>query len=154
MDTSAAECARVVLQTVPVMMRGLGSHLRSQTGLNLSIPQLRTLMFLRRHEGASISDVAEHLEIALPSVSRLIDGLVVRGLVRRQPHATDRRRVALALTATGRGALDVAQRAAEDYLAAVLIRLTPSERSTVAQAMRALRGVFAPEREPVPVGAR
>ncbi len=111
-------------------------------------------MFLRRHEGASISDVAEHLEIALPSVSRLIDGLVVRGLVRRQPHATDRRRVALALTATGRGALDVAQRAAEDYLAAVLIRLTPSERSTVAQAMRALRGVFAPEREPVPVGAR
>jgi len=143
-----------VLQTVPVMMRGLGSHLRLQTGLNLSIPQLRTLMFLRRHEGASISDAAEHLEIALPSVSRLIDGLVVRSLVRRHRHATDRRRVTLALTATGRGALDTAQRVAEDYLAAVLMRLTPSVRSTVVQAMQALLGVFAPEREPVPVGMR
>ena len=154
MDTSAAECARAVLQTVPVMMRGLGSHLRSQAGINLSIPQLRALMFLRRHEGASMSDAAEHLEIALPSVSRLVDGLVVRGLVRRQPHATDRRRVTLALTATGREALHAAQQAAEDYLAALLIRLTPSERSTVAHAMGALQGVFAPEREPVPVGAR
>jgi DNA-binding MarR family transcriptional regulator len=142
------------METVPVMMRGLGAHLRSQIGVNLSIPQFRALAFVRRREGASISDVAEHLEIALPSVSRLIEGLVGRGLVHRQPAAGDRRRVTLTLTAPGREVLHAARQAAEDYVTAVLIRLTPSERSTVAHAMRALRGALAPEREPVPVGAR
>lgn len=154
MDNSAAECARAVLETVPVMMQGVGSHLRARTGVNLSIPQFRALTFLHRHEGASISDVAGHLEIALPSVSRLIDGLVARDMVRRHPDADDRRRVTLALTASGRGALDAAQQVAQDYLAAALARLTPSGRAIVAHAMRALQGAFMLKREPESVGTR
>lgn len=154
METSAAECARVIVDTIPVLMQGLGSHLRSRPGLHLSIPQFRTLMFLRRHEGASISDVAQHLEIALPSVSRLADGLVTRGLVRRQHDAGDRRRVTLALTAAGRDSLQAAQQAALDYLAQALTRLSPTTRAVVAQAMRALQGAFVPGREPESVGTR
>jgi DNA-binding MarR family transcriptional regulator len=111
-------------------------------------------MFLRRHEGASVSDVAQHLEIALPSVSRLADGLVARGLVRRQHDAGDRRRVTLALTVAGRDTLQAAQQAAHEYLIEALTRLSPSTRAVVAQAMRALQGAFAPGREPESVGTR
>lgn len=154
MDASAMECARAVLDAVPLMMRAIGTHMRTHGGVNLSIPQFRTLLFLRQHEGASISNLAEHLEIALPSVSKLIDGLVARGMVRRQPHATDRRRVTLALTTVGRHALQASHEAAQHYLSTVLTRLPSSERATVAQAMRALQSVFAPDREPQPAGTR
>lgn len=154
METSAAECARALLEAVPVLMRELGSHLRADSGVNLSVTQFRALAFLRRNEGASISVIADHLEIALPSMSRLIDGLVIRGMVRRQPHASDRRRVTLALTPAGRAALQDTRRAAEAYLTAALTGLSPSGRATVAQAMRVLQGVFAREREPIPAGNR
>jgi len=154
MEISAAECARAIVETIPVMMQGLGSHLRSRAGLNLSIPQFRALMFLRRHEGASISDVAQHLEIALPSVSRLADGLVARGMVRRQDDAADRRRVTLALTTPGREALHAAKQAAQEYFTEALTRLSPAGRAVVAQAMRALQGAFVPGREPESVGTR
>lgn len=44
---------------------------------------------------------------------------LARGMDRRQPHATDRRRVTLAVTTVGRHALQVSHKAAQHYLATV-----------------------------------
>ncbi len=147
MEISAPECARELLEAIPMTMRAIVSQMRNHTPPSLSIPQFRTLMFLRRREGSSLSDAAEHLGLALPSVSKLIDGLVARGMVRRRPHPGDRRRMTLALTGDGREALQAAREATQAHLAAVLARLPAAERATVAAAMRALRKVFAPDRE-------
>jgi long-chain acyl-CoA synthetase len=45
------------------------------------------------------------LAVSRPSVTGVIDGLVARGLVRRDPDATDRRRIDLGLTDDGRRVL-------------------------------------------------
>jgi long-chain acyl-CoA synthetase len=79
--------------------------------VELSLPQYRVLSLL--DEGSAVSSaLAERLAVRPPSVTSVIEGLVARGLVDRQPVADDRRRVSLALTDEGRQTLAAADAAA------------------------------------------
>jgi len=59
------------------------------------------------------SKLAEKLAVSRPSVTGVVDGLVARGLVRRNPGDHDRRRIDLDLTEPGRAALIAADAAFE-----------------------------------------
>ncbi len=126
-------------------MRVVRTEMRARRTPDLTVPQFRALAFVRRHRGASLSEAADHIGLTPPSMSKLMDGLVARGLVTREGHARDRRRVTLALTRRGRGTLRAASAATRAQLAARLAALPSAERATVAAAMRALRAVFAPD---------
>lgn len=143
MQPSVDECANEVLEVVPLMMRLIRSQMRSHRTPDLSVPQFRALAFLERHEGASLSDVAGHMGLSLPSMSKLIDGLVTRGLVARQTSFNDRRCLTLALTASGRSTLEVARQGAVSYLKEQVATLSPAERAIIVQAMQILRRVAA-----------
>ena len=93
MYTSPEECARQVLEAVPLVMLAIRTEMRRHRGSDLSVPQFRVLVYLNRHAGASLSDIAEHMGLTLPSMSKMIDGLVLRGLVLRRTNPADRRRV-------------------------------------------------------------
>jgi DNA-binding MarR family transcriptional regulator len=142
MDTSSEECAREMLEVVPMIMRVIRSQMRSHRTRDLSVPQFRTLNFLARHQGASLSDVAEHIGLTRPSASKLIDGLVERGLVSRRGSLVDRRRVRLGLTNPGRVTLRAAWAAAQADLASRVAALPSGEQASVEQAMRTLRLLF------------
>jgi DNA-binding MarR family transcriptional regulator len=144
MTASAEECAREMLEVVPTIMRAIRSQVRSHRTPDLSVPQFRTLAFLGRQQGACLSDVAEHIGLTRPSASKLIDGLVARGLVSRKGSSVDRRRVRLALTIQGRVALRATLAAAQADLANRIAALSSGEQATVGQAMRTLRSLFAP----------
>jgi MarR family transcriptional regulator for hemolysin len=118
--------------------------MRSHRILGLSIPQFRALVFLNRHAGASLSELADHLDLTLPSMSKLVDGLVSRNLVARKAGKTDRRRVTLKLTKDGNMAFQAARVATEAHLHDVLSRLSPCENTKVAEAMEILSELFAP----------
>jgi DNA-binding MarR family transcriptional regulator len=139
------ECAREVLDVIPQVMRLIRGELREHREAELSVAQFRSLTFLDRHSGASLSELAEHIGLALPSMSKLVDGLVERGLVTRQEDAADRRRVVLCLTASGNECVRAAIEATQHYLSSRLALLTPEERATVVRAMGALRAVFVTE---------
>jgi DNA-binding MarR family transcriptional regulator len=145
MNISPDECAHVVLEVVPLVMRTIRADMRRHRAPELTVPQYRTLAFVNRNEGASLSDVAEHIGLTLPSTSKLMDGLVTRGLVTRETHAGDRRRITLALTPHGRMMLQSAHAAAQDCLARRLAGLSAAERAMVTQALRALRPIFMPD---------
>ena len=87
-------------------------------------------------------------------MSKLMDGLVARNLVKRQTHPDDRRRLTLALTARGRTMLQTALEGARACLAERLAALPASERSAVAKAMQMLRPLFTSGRENEIEGAR
>lgn len=144
MGASPEECAREMLEVVPMIMRAIRSQMRSHRMRDLSVPQFRTLAFLGRYQGASLSDLAEHIGLSRPSASKLIDGLVARGLVSRKGSSVDRRRVRLALTNRGRATLRAARAAAQADLANRMAALPSGEQATVGQAMRTLRSLFAP----------
>jgi len=147
MTINQDDCAREILEVVPLIMQALRSEMRSHRGPELSVPHFRVLAYLNRNEGASLSDVADYVGLRLPSMSTLVDGLVTRGLVSRQPSPKDRRRIALCLTARGRSTLAAARRATQAGLARLLTALSPDEQVTVANAMRALRPLFVPRTE-------
>lgn len=147
MDATAQETAVELLDVVPRVMRTLRAQMRSHRTADLSVPEFRTLGFLDHHPGASLSDVADHIGLTLPSMSKLVDKLVDRKLVTREFDTDDRRRVTLGLTGRGRAILEAARAPTQAYLAEALTALSPAERTTVVQAMRVLRPLFISDRE-------
>ena len=147
MSTSPDTCAQEILEVVPAVMRTIRAEMRRHRTADLSVPQFRTLAFIDRKADASLSDVAEHIGLTLPSMSKIVDGLVTRKLVTRHTSATDRRRMTLALTARGLTALQTSRAATRACLAEDLAGLTERQRDTIAQAMEILRPVFTPQGE-------
>ena len=137
--------ARQVLEAVPVVMRTIRGQFRSYRRADISVPQFRTMSYIDRNEGASLSELASHIGLTLPSMSKLIDGLVSRKLVTRSSDALDRRRICLALTPLGREELQEAHRSTEQYLANQLATLSAADREAVSRAMQTLKDLFAPE---------
>jgi DNA-binding MarR family transcriptional regulator len=90
--------------------------------------QLAALAALERHDSMSPGELAEHEKVQPPSMTRVIAVLEERGLVRRQPHATDRRQVILTVTAAGRDLVYRARRRREAWLAQRMQELSPEER--------------------------
>jgi len=146
MEISPEECAREILDVVPMVMRSIRNEMRSHRVAGLSVPQFRAMLFLRRHPGISLIDVANHLGLTPPSTSKLIDGLVARELVIRQGSSHDRRRIELHLSDKGQQSLDTADRATRDKLVARIDSLTPAERETVQQSLQLLKVAFSAEK--------
>jgi len=137
------ECAHEVLDVVPVAMRVIRKKLREHGTQLLTIPQFRTLLFIGSNKGASLSEVADHIGLTLPSMSALVDGLVTRNFVIRRAHRDDRRRMDLMLTERGETTARSARDATQDYLKERFSSLSETERITVVKGMRILRQIFA-----------
>jgi len=136
------EAARELLEVVPVIMKDIRSEMRSRRSPDLSVPQFRTLAFVDRNEGASLSAVANHMGLTLPSTSRLVDGLIARGMLTREDNPADRRRVKLGVTNHGLMILETSRRGTLTYLADKIASLSAEDREVIAKAMKAMRSVF------------
>ncbi len=120
----------------------LRCHMRKRRAKGLSVPQFRTLCSIKRTPGGTLSSVSEHLGSTLPTASRIVAGLVARGLISRKPGSADRRQVSLELTAKGRSILDVAREGTQAAVAEQLVGLTPKQRATMSSALAVMVSVF------------
>jgi DNA-binding MarR family transcriptional regulator len=84
------------------------------------------------------SELAESERVRPPTITRIVAKLEAAGLLRRTPHATDRRQVILEPTEQGRAVLRQARRAREAWLARQLAELEPDERETLRRAAEIL----------------
>jgi DNA-binding MarR family transcriptional regulator len=146
--SSVGECAREVLDVVPLVFRVIRAEFRKVGAREISVPQYRSLAFVYRNEGASLSEVGDHIGLTLPTMSLLVDGLVVRGLVNRRTDPNDRRRMTLTLTEAGRARLESARAAAMTNLEERFRKLPASERATITLAMRMLSELFTGGKDP------
>jgi DNA-binding MarR family transcriptional regulator len=136
-------CAQALMETTPQILQAIRVEMRRGRGAELSIPQFRTLRFIQRHPDSSLSDLAEHLGLTLPSVSKLVDGLVKQQLISRKESAEDRRKITLLLTETGTSIVDSARADARANLAKKLKHLSEDDLKTISQAMLILYPIFA-----------
>jgi DNA-binding MarR family transcriptional regulator len=137
-------CGALLMDVIPLVMRYIRMEMRSRRMRGLSIPQFRTLVFLYRNEGATLSEVANNVGLTLPSASKTIDALVTRKLVIRTVSPDDRRYISLKLSKLGRATLMQARRATEASLAEKVAALSPAQQEMVSETMRALGSVFVP----------
>ena len=70
--------------------------------LDLSLSQIKTLQFMGSHDPGTLRAISDELGLSLPGVSRAVDGLHKRGMVKRVEDPDDRRAKRLSLTAKGR----------------------------------------------------
>jgi DNA-binding MarR family transcriptional regulator len=136
-------CTQELMDTAPKIMQSIRVEMRRGRGSDLSIPQFRTLGFIQRNPDSSLSGLADHLGLTLPSVSKIVDGLVKQDLVIRHEAATDRRCIALALTPDGESIVNSARAGAHAKLAKILRLLSDHELEIVERAMELLQPLFA-----------
>jgi DNA-binding MarR family transcriptional regulator len=129
-DAALATAMRISISRLARRLRverlGLGG-----TETVLSDIQLASLSALERHESMTPGELADHEKVQPPSMTRVIAVLEERGLVRREPHATDRRQVVLTVTDEGRDVVQLGRRRREAWLAQRLQELSPGERQTL-----------------------
>lgn len=131
--------AQALLDLIPAVMRFIRGEMRAHAGQRLSVAQFRALAYLARTPGASLAQVAEHLAVTSATASALVDRLVKRGLVRRETHPRERRRVVLELTDEGRQLWDSARFHTRRRLQAMLAELSYEEQHVLDAALAALR---------------
>jgi DNA-binding MarR family transcriptional regulator len=129
-DAALATAMRISISRLARRLRverlGLGG-----TETVLSDIQLAALAALERHDSMTPGELAEHEKVQPPSMTRVIAVLEERGLVRREPHATDRRQVILTVTDDGRDLVQRVRRRREAWLAQRLQELGPAERQVL-----------------------
>jgi DNA-binding MarR family transcriptional regulator len=150
--TPEFEGASLLMEVVPRVMRRIRTEMRSNRAPGLTVPQLRTLVYIYRNEGASLSEVAEHVGLKLPSMSKTVDALVARRLVIRKAVADDRRYVSLRLSAHGLAELSRTRSMTEARLAEVLGLLLPEQQARVVEALKMLGRAFEPHGMPASKG--
>lgn len=101
--------------------------------LDLSLSQYRVLSFLSDGSAAA-SALADKLTVTRPSVTGVVDGLVARGLVQRDPDPDDRRRVGHRLTGEGHRVLAAADAEVERRLRDVAQYAEPATTTTATTA--------------------
>ena len=141
------QCAGRVMETIPMVMRSIGSEMRRRSHVDLSVSQFRALTALKHHEGASLSLVAGQMGASLSSTSKLIDGLVENHLVERVDASGDRRRMALTLTVEGTTAMEGMRQEAIIFLTERLTALSSEDCRQVRDVMDLLSSLFSPPRE-------
>jgi DNA-binding MarR family transcriptional regulator len=130
------------MEVVPKVIRFMRAETRRQQEPFLSLSQLRVLAFLERCPKASLSEVADYLDVSRSSMSAMIERLVQRGLVDRMEDPQERRRVILTVTTTGVDYLHQVSETTCSQVAGVLASLSEVQLLQVLQGMALLGEVF------------
>lgn len=98
--------------------------------VSLNHQELRVIEFLGREGSQIMRALAEHLSLAVNSVTTLVDGLEQKSLVSRNRSTADRRIVLVDLTADGQDVWKKAEAAKLELYRSMLQPLSPGEQKT------------------------
>ena len=104
------------------------------TTVELTLPQYRVLAILAEGSSAA-SRLADRLAVRRPSITALVDGLVIKGLVDRRQEDSDRRRVVLRLTEAGSRTLALADQVVDAKLDSLAEHLPARHRSAALRSL-------------------
>ena len=114
---------------------------REDDGSGLSAPRLSALSVIVHAGPLSLAALAEAEQVKPPTMSRIVEALVGRGLVTRAAKPDDRRSVAIAATAEGVELLDAGRERRVRALVARLGKLADSERRALARGVEIMERV-------------
>jgi DNA-binding MarR family transcriptional regulator len=128
-DAGLASALRVSIMRLSRRLRN-----EREASDDLSASQLAVLGTLWLQGPLTIGDLAAMEKVQPPSMTRTVTCLCDKGLLRRDPHASDRRQVVVSLTAAAGAVLDESRRRKEAWLSRRLAELTAEERQTLRDA--------------------
>jgi DNA-binding MarR family transcriptional regulator len=126
----------------PAVFR-LARHLRQARAdaEELTPSQLSAMGVLLREGDLPIGELAAYEQVRAPSMTRLVDHLESRGLLRRTQSPNDKRASIVGLTEQGSELLEANRRRRNEWLALRLEKLTEEERAALRTAIPLLRKI-------------
>jgi DNA-binding MarR family transcriptional regulator len=122
----------------PALLKLARELRRESHALGVTGGQVTLLIQIRRNRGIGVNDLAARERMSPAAMSGYVARLERAGLVQRTPHASDRRRQGLSVTAEGERVLRSVKSRRTAWLAARLQRLDPAELETLDAAVEPL----------------
>jgi DNA-binding MarR family transcriptional regulator len=127
---------------------------RAWLRVDLTMPQLKTLIYVSKNEAATSGQIAASLGVGLSTITGIVDRLAEQNLVSRREDPRDRRITRVVPTPSGVELVDELIEYRNEVVTAILSRLDPEQLQTVETAFQYLLEAVADlERERNPKGA-
>jgi DNA-binding MarR family transcriptional regulator len=133
--------AQQLLQVVMLLMQSVAADMRNSQRY-LEPTQMGSLMKIAMGP-CTMTDLARHKAVSLPTVSKSVEKLVRRGWVERWMDKQDRRQTLVRLTAAGRRALAGIKKQAQQHVSEKLAPLGADERRELMAVLTRLTAVLA-----------
>ncbi len=129
--------------TVPLTWHSIHNHTHNVAVERYHITMSQFIILREIQHGMdSVSRLAVERHISRPAISRLVDILVTKDLVKRVENPDDRRHVSLSLTAQGEKLIKSLYKDTNCWMATKMEKLNDGELNTVISALRLLRTAF------------
>ncbi|GAA1491926.1 MarR family winged helix-turn-helix transcriptional regulator [Curtobacterium herbarum] len=129
---------------VRIAVNRLSRTLRAQKAdTTVSDAQFSALALLHREGAMSLADLSRREGVTPPSMTKTVTALLDRGLLTKDDHGDDRRKVLLCPTPDGDDLVTETRQRRDGWLTPRLAALTPAERKTLTAATDILRRLAA-----------
>ncbi len=135
------EPSGAVAADLRVVVARLARQLRTTSAIGLSPSQLSALAHVDEHGPLRLTDLAAREGVSAPTMSKIVDALVVQHLLVRASDPRDARCALITLTAQGRDALTQLRRSRTAVLAAALGRLGDDDLAKVRAVLPVLQAL-------------
>ena len=155
MDDDRIERIHRILSCSEALVHGFNpSRDRAWLRVDLTMPQLKTLIYVNKNEGATSGQIATNLGVGLSTITGIVDRLAEQNLVSRREDPRDRRITRVVPTPTGAELIENLIAYRNEVLTAILSKLAPEQLETVEVAFQYLLEAIADvQREHNPAGA-
>src|SRR5215218_7610141 len=126
-----------IMRVQQILLSAVDAALRPH-GLTFARFEALVLLFFSRRRCLPMRVMGERLQLHPTSVTNIVDRLQADGLVRRQPHPTDRRATLVEVTDSGRAVLEDATKAVTEVDFG-LSGLTPDEETQLTELLSRVR---------------
>jgi DNA-binding MarR family transcriptional regulator len=140
MNEHASAAAHKFWEVFPAVMRATLAEARRSTH-NLTPAHYRILRTLSMRD-CTVTELAQHQDVSLPSISETVQTLVERGWLEREPSPEDRRVYQVRSTRKGQQVLAKEQKRLVGWMASRLESLKPAELLQVEQSLGLLLELF------------
>jgi DNA-binding MarR family transcriptional regulator len=140
-STYPTQADKSVLDAVLTASRALvamAARSLSDLGEEVTLTQYRSLVVIASRGPQGVASLAEAVAVAPPTVSRLVDRLARKGLVRRRADRHDRRQVRIGLTEAGRSLVDQVTERRRREIATLLTSIPLEVQQPMAAGLRLL----------------
>jgi DNA-binding MarR family transcriptional regulator/GNAT superfamily N-acetyltransferase len=124
--------------------REIGVLRKGYLGSPFSLAEARVLYEIGHRGPRTASDVARALDLDAGYLSRLLRNFETRGLIARKPSEKDARQAHLALTARGKKAYAPLERDSQEFVGAMLRKLSAPDQARLVAAMATIEQLIGP----------
>ena len=138
MDERVQRIQRILDCSETIIQRTNTGRDRAWLNIDLTMPQLKTLICVTKKNGATSGQIASTLGVALSTITGIVDRLAEQDMVTRHEDPRDRRITRVLPTPRGQQLVDDLLQFRNEMITTILSRLTSEQLQTVETAFQYL----------------